>query len=413
MTLNAQARSLMTDEVQDTYTGLAPLMRKAFTGVDLKPLGAQLIERSSANPNDAHALMDLATVLLLTGHRDIALGAQMEALQIQQIYHIPSAREPKLRLLALMAAGDLMANTPLEFLLEDSDVSLDMVYVGAGIPAVSDVPDHDVMFVAVGESDENHALLKELEVITQEWPRPVLNSPGRIVNLARDAACAFLQSAPGVVMPTSIRIDRQAVEKIGNGVLAITSLVEDGDFPVIIRPVGSHAGEGLQKIDSAADIAAYLATVSSAEFYIARFVDYSSADGLFRKYRIMLIAGRPFICHMGISSHWMIHYLNAGMADSAEKRTEEADFMTAFDEDFASRHQQAFQAITERIGLDYVGIDCAETIDGKLMIFEIDSDMIVHAMDPVELFPYKPPQMRKLFSAFREMLAKAAAANPS
>jgi glutathione synthase/RimK-type ligase-like ATP-grasp enzyme len=413
MTLNAQARSIMTDDVQEIYTGLAPLMRKAFSGVDLKPLGAQLIERSSANPNDAHALMDLATVLLLTGNREIALGAQMEALQLQQIYHIPAAREPRLRLLALMAAGDLMANTPLEFLLEDSDVSLDIVYVGAGIPAVSDVPDHDVMFVAVGESDENHALLKSLEVVTQDWPRPVLNAPSRIVNLARDAACGFLKSAPGVVMPNSIRIDRKTVEKIASGELPVSSLLEDGDFPIIMRPVGSHAGEGLQKIESAADIAAYLQAVASDEFYIARFVDYRSADGLFRKYRIMLIAGRPFICHMGISSHWMIHYLNAGMADSAEKRGEEARFMDAFDEEFVSRHQQAFQAITERIGLDYVGIDCAETIDGKLMIFEIDSDMIVHAMDPVDLFPYKPPQMRKLFTAFRDMLARTAAANPT
>jgi hypothetical protein len=35
--------------------------------------------------------------------------------------------------------------------------------------------------------------------------------------------------------------------------------------------------------------------------------------------------------------------------------------------------------------------------------------MIVHAMDPVELFPYKQPQMRKLFAAFRRMLADAAA----
>jgi hypothetical protein len=30
--------------------------------------------------------------------------------------------------------------------------------------------------------------------------------------------------------------------------------------------------------------------------------------------------------------------------------------------------------------------------------------MTVHTVDPVELFPYKQPQMRKVFHAFRQML---------
>ena len=104
----------------------------------------------------------------------------------------------------------------------------------------------------------------------------------------------------------------------------------------------------------------------------------------------------------------MIHYLNAGMAESAEKRAEEARFMADFDTGFAVRHAAAFKVINERIGLDYLGIDCAETRDGKLLIFEVDSCMIVHAIDPVDVFPYKQPQMRKVFDAFYRMLAHAA-----
>jgi len=34
--------------------------------------------------------------------------------------------------------------------------------------------------------------------------------------------------------------------------------------------------------------------------------------------------------------------------------------------------------------------------------------MIVHAMDSPELFPYKPPQMRKVFTAFLALLERAA-----
>jgi hypothetical protein len=60
------------------------------------------------------------------------------------------------------------------------------------------------------------------------------------------------------------------------------------------------------------------------------------------------------------------------------------------------------------MGLDYLGIDCAETPDGRLLVFEVDNAMVVHDMDPVEVFPYKPPQMRKIFAEFRAMLARAA-----
>lgn len=410
MTASAPATSSGSDDIQAPLIGLAPLMRQAFSGVDIKPLGTRLIERAASHPQDAHTLMDLSTVLQLTGNRDIALATQAQALEIQPLYTVPAANGAvQLRLLALMAPGDLMANTPLEFLLEDSDVHLDMLYMGDGVAAPTKLPEHDVLFIAVGECDANRQLLSELDSLTQVWPRPVLNAPGRIMGLSRDGASGLLKSAPGVVMPISARIERTVLEQIGTAQLALSAVLEDGQFPIIARPVGSHAGQGLQKLESVGEIAGYLQSMADSEFYIARFIDYRSADGMFRKYRIMLIDGQPFVCHMGISAHWMIHYLNAGMTDSAEKRAEEERFMARFDTEFAPRHAVAFSAITERLGLDYVGLDCAETPDGQLLIFEVDSDMIVHAMDPVDLFPYKQPQMRKLFGAFRAMLGAAAA----
>lgn len=388
--------------------GLAALMRMAYSGADLTPLGAQLIERAERNPLDANALMDLSTALQLKGNREVAMSMQAQALQIQQLYHAPSAKGAvAMRLLALMGPGDLMANTPLEFLLEDSDVALDMLYIGPGLPAPASLPEHDVLFVAIGESDENLPLLAEIDAAVKDWPRPVLNRPDRIAWLSRDHACARLKSVPGVAMPVTARIARQALERIGRGELALSTALEDGAFPIIVRPVDSHAGRGLDKLEDAAAIAAYLQIMPEGEFYVSRFVDYRGADGIFRKYRIVLIAGRPFVSHMAISQHWMIHYLNAGMSESAEKRAEEARFMASFDEDFARRHADAFRAIDEAIGLDYLGIDCGETPDGALLIFEVDSNMIVHAIDPVDVFPYKQPQMRKVFAAFHAMLANA------
>lgn len=390
--------------------GLASLMTMVFRGVDLTALRERLIDRAQRDSQDANALMDLSTVMHLHSHRDLGLAIQAEALQIRQLYHLPAASSPAaIRLLALMVPGDLSANMPLELLVEGSDVALDVLYLLPGADFPTPVPDHDLLIVAAGESDQNRPLLQHIGRVTQSWPRPVLNRPDRILKLSRVSACALLRSAPGVVMPISARVDRQTLEAIGREACPLRSVLSDGSFPIIVRPVDSHAGRGLVRIAAPAEIASYLHTMAESEFYIARFVDYRSADGMFRKYRVVLIDGRPYASHMGISENWMIHYLNAGMTESAAKRAEEERFMAGFDDDFARRNESALRAVAERLKLDYVVIDCGETRDGELLIFEADSSAVVHAMDPAELFPYKQPQMRKVFGAFRAMLGNALA----
>lgn len=397
---------------REPLIGLASLMSMAFSGADLAPLGARLIERAGADPADANALMDLSTLLQLRQSKDLGLAAQQQALQVQQLYRHPAARgAPALRLLAFMAPGDLMANTPLEFLLQDSDVALEMLYIMPGLPFPPPVPEHDLAFVAVCESERNRALLRQLDALLQSWPRPVCNRPGRIGLTARETAGTLLAAVPQLLMPISARVDRQILEQIGSGERALAGVVEDGRFPVIVRPLDSHAGHGLAKIDAPVAVAAYLHGMPEREFCISPFVDYRGADGLYRKYRVILIDGRPYAGHMGISGHWMIHYLNAGMSESAAKRAEEQSFMENFDEDFALRHADALGAIAARIGLDYLVIDCGETRDGRLLVFELDPGAVVHCMDPADVFPYKQAQMRKVFGAFRGMLLNSAAAS--
>ncbi len=388
--------------------GLAKLMKMAYSGVDLAPLGIKMIERVTANPKDANALMDLSTIMQLDFAPELAADFQSQALRLRQVYHLDNnGSEGGVRLLAVMAPGNLMANAPLEFLLEASDVSLDMVYVSAEFPLPESLPEHDLLFVAINECDEVQALLKQLQELLKDWPRPVINAPDQIALLARDVTCSLLASAPGMVMPVSARVDKQVLRRVGSEALAIDAVFEGGAFPIIVRPVGSHAGQGLAKLDDPSAIADYLQARPEDEFYVAPFIDYRGPDGLFRKYRVVLIDGKPFASHMAISERWMVHYLNAGMAHNADKRAEEARFMADFDQDFTRRHREAFRAISARIKLDYLVIDCAETAQGELLVFEIDSGAVVHAMDSVELFPYKQAQMNKVFAAFREMLVKA------
>jgi hypothetical protein len=112
---------------------------------------------------------------------------------------------------------------------------------------------------------------------------------------------------------------------------------------------------------------------------------------------------------MAIADRWDIWYLNAGMSESAARRLEEETFMATFDIGFGRRHRAALSQLTARLGLDYFTIDCAETKDGSLLIFEADNTAVVHNMDMPHIFPYKPPQMRRVFDAFLAMLQRRAA----
>ncbi len=380
-------------------------MRHAYAKGDMAPLAAALLERIRQHPDDANACLDCSIALQLSGERTLGLRMQAEALALNTLYHLPAQRPgPGLRLLVIAGPGDLMANTPFDFLLEHSDVAVDLLFLCADQPWPEQVPDHDVLFVAVAESEQNRILLRDLALLCADWPRPVVNRPEAIARLSRDGACALLDGIAGLQMPPTVRVGRHALDALLASHARPTLLLPGADFPLIIRPLGSHAGRQLARIGCHAELASYLEQVDADQFYLAPFVDYRSADGQYRKYRVVLIDGQAQLCHCAISSHWMIHYLNAGMDDSADKRADEALAMAHFATGFARRHQAALRAIDTRAGLPYLGLDCAETADGRLLIFEIDNAMIVHAMDPPARYPYKQPVMAQVFVAFRAML---------
>ena len=381
--------------------GLAKIMRLAFNGVDLSNITSQLKKRIEVNSHDSAAMMDLSIVLQLSARQELASELQSEALKQHQFYGLETNPDnPALKLLAIMGPGEVMANTPIEFLVQDSDIALSFLYLGEGLPVPSQIPDHDVAFVAVCESDRSQFLLTQLIEIMRHWPMPFINMPSHIAQLSRDKVSEKLASASGIVTSQARRVSR----------LVTINLINTGSdcFPMIARPVNSHAGHGLAKLDDSVQVSEYLNSHDSDEFFIAPFIDYRSDDDLYRKYRVAVIDGVPFAVHMAISQHWMVHYLNADMLQSQKNRDSEAKFISDFDTDFAAKHRVALQEIDRRMGLDYYSIDCANTPDGKLLVFELDSGAVVHSMDPAELFPYKAPQMKLVFEAFQQMLRRKA-----
>ncbi|MGA8900196.1 ATP-grasp domain-containing protein [Bradyrhizobium sp.] len=389
--------------------GLARLTRAAEAGHDLRPLWRRLISRLLDGTIEAGEGLDLSVIAQLLGDKEAGLAIQNAILSSHQLFRSPcAAKPPRLRVLALAAATDIGSNTPIEFLLESSGIELTTLYVMPDIDWPDWLPDHDVAMVIASDSEDCRNALDKIADAMTHWPRPLLNPPQLIGNLDRDRLHGLLDGIAGLEIPPTIGVTREQLSLLSQSRLAPSELSSGVSFPVIARPLGSHAGKGLAKLDDAVAVEHYLDEHPQDSFFVSRFVDYRSDDGLFRKYRIVFIDGQPYACHLAIAGRWDIWYLNAAMADSADKRNEEATFMRTFDSGFAQRHRAALAGLSKRIGLDYFTVDCAETKQGSLLIFEADNTAIVHDMDPPDVFPYKVPQMRKVFDAFAAMLHRRA-----
>jgi glutathione synthase/RimK-type ligase-like ATP-grasp enzyme len=397
------------EDVCSPRMGLAHLTELAFMGKDLRPLWHEMMDRVTDDIAGSGIGMDLSVISQLLGDKATGLALQGESLALRRLYRSPCAKSPpRLRVLAFAAVMDIGGNTPLEFLLQGSEIELATFYVVPGMPLAVPMPDHDVAIIVAPDGDAAQASMTEIAALVASWPRPVLNMPAGIRILDRDRLYHALKQIAGLAIPQTVRIGREALEDVAQGKALPGAFLTDGKFPLIIRPIGSHAGFGLARIADPDALCEYMVDRMELEFFISPFVDYASSDGMFRKYRIVFVDGKPYPCHMAIADEWKVWYLNADMALSVPHRLEEAVWMESFDQDFAVRHAAALTQMAASIGLDYFAVDCAQARDGALLVFEADNTAIVHDMDPPSVYPYKSPQMQKIFGAVQTMCFRRA-----
>src|ERR1700761_2083023 len=294
--------------------GFARLTTMAFDGADLRPMRNEILAKIADGSVQAGDGLDLSLIAQLLGDKPWGLAVQAEVLACHQLFRSPcSAATPKLRVLALAAAMDMGGNTPIEFLLEHSDIELVTLYVVDDVELPLPLPAHDVAIVIASDSEECRAALRKIDRLAPHWPRPLLNPPQLVGNLDRDKLHRLLADIEGLEIPATEAASRACL----NGLLvpgnAPGEIAADLQFPIIVRPRGSHAGVGLGKVDDRAALGRYLAERPEDEFFVSRFVEYCNDDGLFRKYRVVFVDGKAYACHMAIADRWDIWYLNAGM----------------------------------------------------------------------------------------------------
>ena len=318
-------------------------------------------------------------------HRDKAYG--------RQSLFVEAAADPVARVLILTTAEG--GNVPFRFLLpKDRYTRLTWFIEYAAPSQAADLPAYDVVFNAIGDADLAGPTKANVEAFLAVNTRPVLNDPAHVERTARHLTPALLDGLTDVVTPPVARI-------VGRDLPSTKGL----ELPVLVRPIGSHGGKGLVRVETPEALAA-VELKPDAEAYLTAYRDFASVDGLYRKYRMIFVDRRAYPYHLAISNDWLVHHGSAGMAGNAARIAEELAFLEDPTAAIGPRAMAAVRAIGRRLDLDYAGLDFAVLADGQVMVFEANATMLVHPEAPTSPFAHKNPYVEVILSAFQAMLAR-------
>ena len=344
------------------------------------------------DPYGAPVRLALGELAFMAGEPAVAEGWFDEAFALARVYS-PSARPGARSALVLALPGPWHRNVPLDFVVDPARWTLHRYYLAPGTsrsPIV--LPAYDLVIDAIGACVDAGPALAAAERFVAGQTKPVVNDPRRVAGTARDALAATLAGIAGCTVAPVRRLTRDELPGA------------DLTVPLLVRPTDAHGGRDLERVDDAAALAEYARRVPAASYDAGPFVDYRSADGFYRKYRVMFVDGAAYAYHLAIDANWMIHYHRAPMAEHAWMRAEEERFLTAPGKALACR-PGVLRDVAAAIGLDYAGIDCTVLADGTLLVFEADAAMLVHDFDPQ---PAKRAAYGRIRGALDALLARRA-----
>src|SRR5208282_4060158 len=149
----------------------------------------------------------------------------------------------------------------------------------------------------IADADRGAPYLPLAAELCDRYRRPVLNPPARIAPTRRDRIARHLAGIAGLVVPATRYMTRERIA-------SLAAANRPFAWPKLVRPAGMHGGEGLERIEQTAELAAYLDRMPFEAFYLTDFWDFHSADGNFRKYRFVFVDRVAYPYHLAIGGEW-------------------------------------------------------------------------------------------------------------
>jgi glutamate/tyrosine decarboxylase-like PLP-dependent enzyme len=357
-------------------------------------------------PGHAEAHQGLAFVLAELGDQEGAHWHRRKGFENRPVLALPYRGEgPPLSLLLLISS--VGGNIPTRHLLDDRVFRTFVVapeFYDLQVP----LPPHQLVFNSIGDADLAAPALGAAQSLVALTTAPVINLPSAVLATGR-ADHARLSRLPGVVTPATVTLPRELLSSPE----AATTLARHGfRFPLLVRTPGFHTGRHFLRVESPEALAGAVAALPGRELTVIEFLDARGAGGKVRKYRVMMIDGQLYPLHVAISSHWKIHYFTAEMAEQADHRAEDAEFLENMPAVLGPRAMEALAHIQAILGLDYGGIDFGLSATGDLLLFEANATMVVNPPEPDQRWAYRRPAVERIFAAVRRMLTAHITAAP-
>lgn len=222
----------------------------------------------------------------------------------------------------------------------------------------------------ITDPDQNPRVLHNLSRLLRGYHGTVINHPDAVLLSTREQVAARLAGTSGLIVP---KVMRFKVTKLP----AVAALIERAglNFPLIVRRAGTHSGKILGVCGNAGEVAACLEP--RGEHFATEFVDFQSADGLYRKIRTYFIGPHIILRHMMILDNWNVH---AGdglrfMLNRPELIAEEEKMFGGTDDAFPPNVLGVLRDLRQRMSLDFFGMDFGIAPDGKVLLFEANATM--------------------------------------
>jgi hypothetical protein len=298
----------------------------------------------------------------------------------------------------LLLVSSRFGNLSTQLILDDRTFEVAALYADF-YDSAQPLPPHAVVFNAIGDADLCPVALERAEAVLAKSAAPVINLPALVRRTGRVENARRLAAVPGVIAPAIRALPRTALEAAG-----------ELRFPLLLRTPGYHMGSHFVRIERGEDLALAVAGLPGEELLLIEYLDARGADGMTRKYRVMIIGGQLYPLHLAISADWKVHYFSAAMASEPAFRAEERRFLDDMPAVLGSPAMAALRGIAATLGLDYAGVDFGLSAAGSVLLFEANTTMVIVPPPPDPIWDYRRAAIdRALAAAKRMVLARAAA----
>ena len=159
------------------------------------------------------------------------------------------------------------------------------------------------VFNQISDPDTHKITLKKAEDFYQHIPKhiPFFNIPSHIMQTTRDNIYRLLQGIDKLHVPKTVKIQPKSPADIYE---AITK--EGFSFPVIFRQAGDHGGISTIRVEDGTE-QFYAFALDGRDYYLTQFTEYANEEGIYAKYRLVVVDGEVFLRHVIFSDSWIIH----------------------------------------------------------------------------------------------------------